>query len=198
MPRPFNAIPHGIEAVLNAHANTVMSPAKMGFVFSATAALPSDGDLDNVADFMENWLTTNFANIPAGNVVYDNFVIKSLAEKDGPRKVYATSQVSENTSGRFGVFAPETLTHTGLAGRSKNGRNYMFMPADDDLGSGGEFDPAMIALLNSAMGELINSATTAGYPWCVPSFLNHSLQPILSTFTVSIYAYQTRRDPHRG
>jgi len=198
MPRPFDAIPHGVECVLNAHATAIMSAAKMGFVFTATAALPSDGDLDAVNAFMQNWLTTNFKNVPAGNITYDNFTIKSLAEHNGPEKTYPTTQESDNTNGRFAVFAPETLTKSGLSGRSFNGRNYMFLPADDDLGDLGEFDPGMLADLQSAMDALIVAAAAATYPWAVPSFKLHLLTPIETTIVQEQYAYQTRRDIHRG
>lgn len=197
MTRPFVPIPHGIEAVIKAHADGLMSPSVMTFGFKADNALPDATDISNVVGVVTDWITNDYKGLVAGQVIFDQLVVRSLAEHFGPEETLDLNEPATGGDGDVAALSILVLIKSLIPGRSTNGRSYGFFPPRSVIDVG-HWSSTYVAQIQSTYTTLKTASGDALYPLAIASRKFQTMTLCANIDTMAHFSYQTRRDPNRG
>lgn len=193
-------IPHAMQINIQAHH------VDGGMLLNILAAhspnaLPETEECSLVAGAVKTWVQSTYKTICSRDVKFDQVVVTSLAEVDGPQ---ATESLSP-TAGTMDIgSAPLNATlclkrTSNTAGRRKRGRTYCFPPGSDQVVDPGHWAASYVTDAIDAWNALRDALVTISLPLCIASHVAEA-DYIQDEFVAvdNVIDSQRRRLPGRG
>lgn len=149
--------------------------------FEAPTALPSLAEVTAIAEMVAQWVNDQYVDVYSNRITVSTIHARSMAAEPGPEyDAVVTDGIGANNGDPLPLSQTcVTKLHTGLTGRSNQGRFNVF-PASENEQTLGLFTPTYALACEFVIGQLVATATTADYPLVVWSRTQQALHLVTS------------------